>query len=412
VACGLLRNFAIELQKGKISMEFTLSAAQKRIVALVDELGKKEFAPKSARWDQNHEYPWENIHLLQEADLLGMTIPTRYGGQGLPLIDAVLAIETAAKYCGITGRILVETNMGALGCIMAYGTEDQRKLAAHRILKEGDKPAIAMTEPEAGTALTDLATRAEKKGNRYVINGTKHWITGGGISITNLIFVRFFENGRDLGIGGILVDKDTPGFSFGTVERAMGLRGIPETELLFSDCEVPEENVVVPGQGNESFKKLMYGYNGQRVGASAVALGIAQGAHNLAVDWMGRRRAFGRPISEFQGLQWLMADSEIKLNAARLLIYRAACNARDLPNNVKLPHMNEASMAKAYTGHAAFEVVSDSLQMFGAYGYSQELPLERMLRDVRMFQIGGGTSQAQMNMIARSVFRRKFELRN
>ena len=392
-------------------MDFQLTDEQKQIVDLVDELGRKEFAEKAARWDENHEYPWDNIHKLRECDLLGMTIPEEYGGQGRPLIDAILAIETAAKYCGVTARVLVETNMGALGCVMAYGTDEQRKLVAGRILNEGDKPAIGMTEPEAGTALTDLQTRAEKKGDNYVINGTKHWITGGGISITNLIFARFIEDGKDLGIGGILVDKDTPGFSFGTVERAMGLRGIPETELIFKNCEVPEENVVVKADGSESFKNLMYGYNGQRVGASAVALGIAQGAHNLAIDWMEKRKAFGRPISEFQGLQWMMAEGEIKLNAARLLIYRAACNSRDLPNNVKLPYMDESSMAKAYTGHAAFEVVSESLQMFGAYGYSQDMPLERMLRDVRMFQIGGGTTEAQMNMISRSVFKRKFDLR-
>jgi alkylation response protein AidB-like acyl-CoA dehydrogenase len=192
----------------------------------------------------------------------------------------------------------------------------------------------------------------------------------------------------------------------------MGLRGIPEAELIFKNCTVSPENVVVKGEGNEGFKKLMYGYNGQRVGASAVAMGIAQGAHELAIDWMKRRKAFGKTLSEFQGLQWMMADAEIKLNAARLLIYRAACNARDLPNNVKLPQMDEASMAKAYTGHVALEVVSESLQMFGAYGYSQSLPLERMFRDVRMFQIGGGTTQAQINMVARSIFSKKFNYRN
>jgi alkylation response protein AidB-like acyl-CoA dehydrogenase len=392
-------------------MDFQLSDEQKRIVETVDEMGRKEFAAKASRWDENHEYPWENIELLREANILGMTIPTEYGGQERPLIDAILAIETAAKYCGVSARIIVETNMGALGCVMAYGTDEQRKLVAHRILDKGDKPAIAMTEPEAGTALTDLQTRADKKGNTYVINGTKHWITGGGVSVTNLVFVRFFDDGKELGIGGILVDKGTPGFTFGTVEKALGLRGIPETELIFKDCEVPQENVVVPGDGSEGFKNLMYGYNGQRVGASAVALGIAQGAHNLAIDWMKKRKAFGRSISEFQGLQWMMAEAEVELNAARLLIYKAACNARDLPNNVKLPYMDESSMAKAFTGHVSFKVVSDSLQMFGAYGYSQDMPLERMLRDVRMFQIGGGTTQAQLNMIARSVFRRKFDLR-
>ena len=392
-------------------MDFKLNDEQKRIVELIDDLGKKEFAPKAARWDENHEYPWENIHKLRECDILGMTIPEKYGGQGRSLIDAVLAIETAAKYCGVTARIIVETNMGALGCVMAYGTEEQRELVAHRVLNEGDKPAIGMTEPEAGTALTDLQATAERKGDKYIVNGTKHWITGGSISVTNLIFTRFIEDGQDIGIGGVLVDKDTPGFTFGKLERAMGLRGIPEAELIFNDCEVPAENVVVQGDGNEGFKKLMYGYNGQRVGASAVALGIAQGAHDLAVDYMKQREAFGRPISDFQGLQWMMAESEIKLNAARLLIHRAACNARDLANNVKLPHTNEASMAKAFTGHAALEVTSESLQMFGAYGYSQDLPLERMMRDVRMFQIGGGTTQAQLNMISRSVFKQKFDLR-
>lgn len=396
--------------RGK-TMDFKLSDEQKQIVDTIDEMGRKEFAAKASRWDENHEYPWENIELLREANILGMTIPTEYGGQERPLIDAILAIETAAKYCGVTARIIVETNMGALGCVMAYGTDEQRKLVAQRILNEGDKPAIAMTEPQAGTALTDLQSRADKKGDKYVINGTKHWITGGGVSVTNLVFARFFDNGKELGIGGIMVDKGTPGFTFGTVEKALGLRGIPETELIFKDCEVPEENVVVAGDGSESFKKLMYGYNGQRVGASAVALGIAQGAHNLAIDWMKKRKAFGRAISEFQGLQWMMAEAEMELNAARLLIYKAACNARDLPNNVKLPYMDESSMAKAYTGHASFKVVSDSLQMFGAYGYSQDMPLERMLRDVRMFQIGGGTSQAQLNMIARSIFKRKFDLR-
>jgi alkylation response protein AidB-like acyl-CoA dehydrogenase len=392
-------------------MDFKLSEGQKQIVELIDELGRKEFAPRAAEWDEKHEYPWDNIHLLREKGILGMTIPEPYGGQGLPLIDAILAIETAAKYCGVTGRIIVETNMGTLGVVMAYGTDEQRKIVADRILIEGDKPSIAMTEPEAGTALTDLKTRAERKGDHYVINGTKHWITGGGISLTNLVFARFIENGTDAGIGGILIDKDTPGFAIGSVERAMGLRGIPEAEIIMDNCEVPVKNVVVKGDGNEGFKKLMYGYNGQRVGASAVALGLAQGAHDLAIDWMQKREAFGRPISEYQGLQWMMAESEIKLTAARLIIYQAACNARELPNNVKLPYMNEASMAKAYTGHAALEVVSESLQMFGAYGYSQDMPLERMFRDVRMFQIGGGTTQAQLNMIARTLFNRKFDSR-
>jgi len=385
-------------------MDFQLSESQNMLVDLADRLGREEFAPRAARWDRDHEYPHENVEVLRRAGLLGMTIPKKFGGAERPLIDVVLAIEQIAKYCGVTARIVVETNMGALGCVMAYGTEAQQREIARRVLEEGDKPAIGMTEPGAGTDLTALKTVAVECDGGYVVNGRKHWITGGGISRTNLIFARILDrNGGDQGIGGILADLGTPGFSIGRVEDAMGLRGIPEAELIFENCEVPSANLVVRDP-KDGFKMLMNGYNAQRIGASSVALGIAQGAHDLAVAYMGERVAFGQKLKDFQGLNWMMAESEIKLEAARLLVYRAACNARLIRNNVMLPQMKEASIAKAYTGHAAFEVVSESLQMFGAAGYSRDLPLERMLRDVRMFQIGGGTSQAQLNMIARSLF--------
>ena len=385
-------------------MDFRLTDEQQQLVELADRLGREVFAPKAARWDRNHEYPHENVEVLRQAGLLGMTIPRRFGGPQRPLIDAVLAIETIARYCGVTARIVVETNMGALGCVMAYGTEAQQRETARRILAEGDKPAIGMTEPGAGTDLTALRTTATERGGHYVIHGTKHWITGGGISRTNLVFARIIDaGGADQGIGGILVDLGTPGFAIGRVEDAMGLRGIPEAELIFDGCQVPAANLVVRDP-QDGFKKLMNGYNAQRVGASSVALGLAQGAHDLAVDYLCSREAFGRKLKDFQGLAWMMAESEIALEAMRLLIYRAACNARPLANNVMLPQMKDASIAKAFSGHTAFEVVSESLQMFGAAGYSRDLPLERMLRDVRMFQIGGGTSQAQLNMIARGLF--------
>jgi alkylation response protein AidB-like acyl-CoA dehydrogenase len=385
-------------------MDFQLNESQKMLVDLADRMGREQFAPKAAHWDREHAYPHENVAALRRAGLLGMTIPKQFGGPERPLIDVVLAIEQIAKYCGVTARIVVETNMGALGCVMAYGSEAQQREIVRRVLEDGDKPAIGMTEPGAGTDLTALKTTAVERGDGYVVNGRKHWITGGGISRTNLIFARIVDkSGADQGIGGILVDLGTPGFTIGRVEDAMGLRGIPEAELIFEDCAVPAANLVVRDP-KDGFKKLMNGYNAQRIGASAVALGLAQGAHDLALDYMGQRQAFGQKLRDFQGLNWMMADSEIKLEAVRLLIYRAACNARLLPNNVMLPQMKEASIAKAYTGHTAFEVVSESLQMFGAAGYSRDLPLERMLRDVRMFQIGGGTSQAQLNMIARSMF--------
>lgn len=385
-------------------MDFQLNDDQKALVNLAERLGREIFAPQAARWDREHAYPHTNVEVLRQAGLLGMTIPTRFGGQERPLIDVALVVEQIARHCGVTARIVVETNVGALGCIMAYGSEAQQREVARRILEDGDKPAIAMTEPNAGTDLGALTTTAVEKDGYYLVNGNKHWITGGGISRTNFVFARIIDRaGRDLGIGGILIDKDTPGFRLGRVEDAMGLRGIPEAELFFDDCEVPAANLVLPEPGN-SFKKLMNGYNAQRIGASSVALGIAQGAHDLALAYMGQRRSGGRRLEDYQGLRWLAAEGEVKLQAARLLIHRAACNARHLPNNVMLPDMKEASIAKVFTAHKAFEVVSEALQMFGAAGYSRDLPLERMLRDVRMFQIGGGTSQAQLNMIARALF--------
>jgi alkylation response protein AidB-like acyl-CoA dehydrogenase len=385
-------------------MDFSLSEEQNRLVALAERLGREVFAPKAARWDQGHEYPYENVEILKESGFLGMTIPKCFGGQERPLIDVALVVETIARYCGVTARIVVETNVGALGCVMAYGTKAQQTEIARRILEEGDKPAIGMTEPDAGTDLTALRARAVEKDDHYLLNGRKCWITGGGISRTHLVFARIIDrSGEDLGIGGILVDKGAPGFSLGRIEETLGLRGIPERELIFEDCVTPKENLILP-EPRRSFRKLMNGYNAQRIGASCVALGLAAGAHALAVRYMDERVSGGRKLKEYQGLRWKMAQSEIAIEAARLLIHRAACNARRLDNNVMLPEMWETSLAKAFTARHAFEVVSDALQIFGASGYSRALPLERMLRDVRMFQIGGGTSEAQLNMIAKHIF--------
>jgi alkylation response protein AidB-like acyl-CoA dehydrogenase len=401
-------------------MEFRLTPEQRDLVRRADELGRREFAPRAARWDRSGEYPHENVRLLREAGFLGMTVPERWGGPGRPLIDAVLVIEQVAKYCGVTARIVVETNMGALGVVMAYGTDAQRELVATRILQRGDKPAIAMTEPDAGTDLGALRTRAVRGDAGYVLDGVKCWITGGGVSESNLVLARLVDrDGTDQGIGALLVDRGSPGMRVARVEDAMGLRGIPEAELVFEGCRVPEDRVVVRDR-ERGFRMVMEGYNAQRVGASAVALGIAQGAHDLAVEHMHRRRSFGRPLADFQGLRWMMAESATRLEAMRLLIYRAAANARPVGRDgggpdggpdgdvlAMFPDAREASMAKAYAGRTAFEVTSEALQMFGAAGYSRDLPLERMLRDVRMFQIGGGTTQAQLNLIARGILGRE-----
>jgi len=366
-------------------------------------LAKKVIAPRAAEVDRSEEYPWDNVEALTKAGFMGMTIPEEYGGLGLSYLDAALVVEEMAKVCGVTGRIVVEGNMGAIGAIMQYGSEEQKRVAAKLVLA-GDKPAICITEPEAGSAASQMTTRADRKGDKYVLNGRKHWITGGGVSKLHLIFARVFDGNVELGIGGfVAVRGESDGLKVGTREPAMGLRGIPETEILFDDLELPADRLIEPPQGlARGFGGLMNAYNAQRVGAATVALGIAQGAYDLALDYAKEREQFGRPICEFQGLQWMLVDMSIQLEAARALIHKAASVAGD-----GFPDVADAARAKILASEAAIRVTNDALQVFGAAGYSRNLPLERMVRDARMFTIGGGTAQILRTVVATKILDRK-----
>jgi len=368
-------------------------------------LAKQVIEGNAAKVDASEEYPWANVRALKEAGFMGMTIPEAYGGAGASYFDAILVIEELAKVCGVTGRIAVEANMGAIGAIMMFGSQAQKKLAADLVLS-GDKPAICITEPEAGSAASWMTTRAEKRGDKYIINGAKHWITGGGVSRLHLIFARVFENGEDQGIGGFIALRDeTPGLRIGRREPAMGLRGIPETEILFEDMEVHGDMMVVPPEGvRKGFAGLMNAYNAQRVGAATVALGIAQGAFELALEYSKTREQFGRPICEFQGLQWMLVDMDTDLNAARLLIHAAAL---DVKSNGGFPNATKAARAKIFAAEMAIRTTNNALQIFGAAGYSRQLPLERMCRDARMFTIGGGTAQILRTVVASGLLARK-----
>ncbi len=382
---------------------FELSETQRALQEAARALARKEIAPRAAEVDRTEAYPWENVEALTKAGFMGMTIPEKYGGQGVGYLEAVLVIEEMAKVCGVTARIVVEANMGAIGAIMKYGSDKQKRLAAKLVLA-GDKPAICITEPEAGSAATQMSTRAERKGDRYVLNGRKHWITGGGVSRLHLIFARVFENGAEQGIGGFIAVRDeAKGLIVGRREPAMGLRGIPETEILFEELEIPEDMVLVPPEGmRRGFAGLMNAYNGQRVGAATVALGIAAGAYELALDYAQQRQQFGRPICEFQGLQWMIVDMSTQIAAARLLIHQAAAGAGE-----GFPDITEAAQAKVFASEMAIRVTNDALQIFGAAGYSRNLPLERMVRDARMFTIGGGTAQILRTVIATQLLGRK-----
>jgi len=383
---------------------FRLTPQQLDLKARARDLAERVVAPRAAEVDRTEQYPSDNAAALKEAGMVGLTIPAEYGGPGLGYLDAVLVIEEMARVCGVTGRIAVETNMGAIGAVLGYGSPEQKKLAADLVLG-GDKPAICITEPGAGSAATEMTTRADRKGDIYVINGKKHWITGGGVSGLHVVFARVFEDGVEQGIGGFMVvrrgDGDPPGLTIGKREPTMGLRGIPETEIVFDGLEVPADMLLRPPQGlARGFGALMKAYNGQRIGAATVALGIAQGAYELALDYAGRREQFGRPIAEFQGLQWMLADMSTQLEAARALIYKAADCAG-------FPDVTEAAQAKLFASEMAIRVTNDALQLFGAAGYSRNNPLERMVRDARMFTIGGGTAQILRTVVASRILDRK-----
>ena len=373
-------------------MDFELTAEQEALKQRARTLADTVFAERAAGYDAREEYPWDNVKELVGAGFMGMTIPNDFGGLDRPLLDVVLVIEEVARACGITGRIVVEGNVGAVGALKAYGTEAQKKRYFPWVL-DGEKPAIAISEAGAGSAATDMETRAEETPGGWRLSGSKRWITGAGTSRLYLIYTRFGTTPGAEGIGGIWLEKDTPGFRIGPRELMMGLRGIPEGQLHFENVQVPRDNVLVgPGDG---FKKLMRAYNGQRLGAATVALGIAQGAYELALRYATERKQFGKPISAYQGIRWKLADMALKLDAARLLIHRCAARA-----GRGFPDAYEAAKAKTFAAETAQSVTTEALQIHGALGYSRQVPLERMMRDARMFAIGGGTLEMMRNLMA------------
>lgn len=388
-------------QPVKDDLSFFLNDAQTALKSRACRLAEDVVRPQAAQTDASEEYPKEIVHHLTDAGFMGMCVPDKLGGPGLSCFDIALVVEEFARCCGVTGRIVVEGNMGAVGAILAYGTPGQRETAARHVLA-GDKPAICITEPQAGSAATEMTTTATREGDTWVISGTKHWITGGGVSRLHLIFARVIEDGVFKGIGGFIAFQGDPGLEIGAREPTMGLRGIPETTLHLRNLRVPMDRLICPPEGvARGFAGLMNAYNAQRVGAATVALGLAQGAFEHACAHVKSREQFGRPIAEFQGLQWMLADMATQIDAARMLIWRAAKSADHQPAGFPDPML--AAQAKVFASEMAVKVTNDALQLHGASGYSRNNPIERIVRDARMFTIGGGTAQMLRNLIAGKV---------
>ena len=374
-------------------MDFQLSEHQKDLVARARKFAEAEIAPYAAQWDADEHIPRSQIQKYADNSWFGMTLPKKYGGGGGSALDAVLIIEEVGRHCGISARIIVDHNFGAVGTILNFGTEEQRQRILPEVCRGEKLMSIGMTEPEAGSALTDLTTSAREDGDDFVLNGRKHWITGAGEREYTLVYARFDDVAGPAGIGAILVEEGMAGFLPGPRIPSLGVRGVREGVLIFEDARVPKENLVVPP--GSAFGNLMSAYNGQRIGASAVALGLAQGSFDYALAYADQRRQFGRRITDFQNSQFKLADMAIEMDAARLLIYRAAAGAK-----ATITDRYQSSMAKVFVSEMAVRVTSGAIQLLGAEGYGRHHPVERMFRDARAFTLAGGSAEIQRLGIA------------
>ncbi len=386
-------------------MDFQLTPEQKLFKQSVHDFADNVIAPMVDYWEKG-DLSLDRKNLIAEyrdLGLLGITLPEQYGGQGLPAIFAILAMEELARVTTRASGLVMESSLGPIRAVEKFGTEEQKQRFIPPCAR-GDKfMSVGMTEPNAGSALTDLTTRAVLKGDHYVLNGQKRFISGGGHSDWYMVYVRMSDRKAHRGIGGIVAEKGMPGFTFGKQEEFMGMHGMHSCDLIFEDCIVPKENLIIPEGG---FAKLMQAFDVERCGNATQSLGIAWGALEAAKKYAQERIAFGKPICEFQAIQFLLADMAMRVEAARLLIYCAVVNAGN-----GLPSVFEASVAKCFSNEMAKEVTDMALQVFGGYGYSKEYPIERMLRDSRGWPLAGGTVQMQRINIASAMLGRRFEQR-
>lgn len=365
----------------------------------VARLARERFAHKAAHWDRAAEPPRENLPILAEAGLTGITIDAAYGGSGATILHAVVATEQIARVCPVTAAFIL-ANCTTAELLQQLGTREQKERYLPPLAAGRTVGCWAMTEPSAGSAATDMKTRAVPEGDDFLITGTKCFITRAAVADFFVTFARLGSQPGSEAIAAFLVEKDDPGVRLGRPDLHMGLRGGGSAEVLYENCRVPRTRMVVPPG---SFGRIMKGLNQARVLNPALCLGIASEAFDLAVGYACERKVIGREIARFQGIQWMLAEMATKLQAMRMLVYRAA--AMLAAGHPQAAH--ETAIAKLYAGRAAFEVVNDAMQIHGGYGYSSEFPLERMLRDVRALQLGGGTNEVLKNRIADAIIKLK-----
>ena len=379
-------------------MEFGLTTEQRLIKQMVKSFALNEVKPIAAEVDETERFPMENVKKMGELGMMGIPFDKKYGGAGGDVLSYILTVEELSKVCATTGVIVsAHTSLGA-GAINDFGTEEQKQKYLVPLAKGEKIGAFGLTEPGAGTDAAGQQTVAVLDGDHYVLNGSKIFITNGGVADTFVIFAMTDKKQGTRGISAFIVEKDFPGFSIGKVEDKLGIRGSSTTELIFENCIVPKENLI--GKEGKGFGMAMKTLDGGRIGIAAQALGIAEGAYEEAVKYMKERKQFGRPLSAFQGLQWMIADMETKIEAAKLLVYKAAW----LKQN-KMPYSVDAAKAKLFAAEVAMDVTTKAVQIHGGYGYTKEYPVERMMRDAKITEIYEGTSEVQKMVIAGAALR-------
>ena len=371
---------------------------EQELIAAIHELAVERVAPRAAEIDHTGQFPWDMQELLAQQDILAMPFPTEYGGLGSTELAVVMAIEELSRYCATTGLLLAVHQLGAMPILLA-GNEEQKRKYITRLASGEWMAAFGLTEAGSGSDAAGMKTIGVRRGDKYIINGAKRFITNGGLAQVNSVFVNTNPARGTRGVSAFIIEKDFPGFSVGRIEEKMGIKGSQTAELIFTDCEVPIENML--GREGEGFKIAMATLDRTRIGIGAQAVGIAQGALDLAVSYSKERIQFGKPIAENQGIQFMLADMATKVEASRLLVY----NAAEMVDREDKNFGKYSAMAKMFASDSAIAVTNDAIQILGGYGYMKEYPAERMMRDAKITQIYEGTNQIQRLVIARELLK-------
>ncbi|MFD1020058.1 acyl-CoA dehydrogenase [Thalassobacillus hwangdonensis] len=377
-------------------MNFQLTEEQEMLRKMVRDFAKKEVEPTAAERDEEERFDREIFDKMAELGLTGIPWPEEYGGIGSDFVSYVIAVEELSRVCASTGVTLSAHISLASWPIYKFGSEEQKKTFLAQLATGEKLGAYALSEPGAGSDVASMRTTAKLDGDHYVLNGSKVWITNGGVGDLYVVFAKTDADAGHRGISAFIVEKGTPGFTFGKKEKKLGIRSSPTTELIFENCKVPKENLL--GEEGEGFKIAMMTLDGGRNGIAAQAVGIAQGALDASVAYAKEREQFGKPISQQQGISFKIADMGTEVEAARLLTYQAAYLESE-----GLPYAKASAMAKLFAGDTAMKHTVEAVQVFGGYGYTKDYPVERYMRDAKITQIYEGTNEIQRLVIGRML---------